>query len=116
MVPLLSRPTKPRTLLDIGANANAILCGAGTCNAGFRLQVCEARPRGIQGPVLRPPIFLDAGHNKRSAALLHRSTGAAEILTSVRVWHPCCVNAANANLLVAEGLPRPGAGAPESRG
>jgi hypothetical protein len=95
----------PHTVKNQGAPAGSVLCGSGISNGGLRLRIVEKQPPGRDGPIQGAFVILDAGNNRHAralAALLGRTTNAAEVLAVIRREHTACVNVANTNVLTAE--------------
>jgi hypothetical protein len=93
------------TLVDTGAKAGSLVCGAKKHNEGLRVRLLETQAHGDGGPVIGRFVLIDAGDNGRSdllRAFVGTTMNAEEILHIVRIGHPSCVNPVNANALMPE--------------
>ena len=103
MFPPIPKPARP--VSQRGAEADAILCGAGQNNHGLRLRILEAQPKGNDGAIRGSFVILEPGDNRHAetlSGLVGRVTDAQEVLTLIRQKHPSCVSVVNAGTLVAE--------------
>jgi hypothetical protein len=88
-----------------GAGAGCIVRGAGMNNRGLRLQILQGQARGNFGGIRGAFVILDVGdsvHSRSLGPLLHRVTGAAEVLATIRQEHPGCFSVVNTNILIPE--------------
>jgi hypothetical protein len=88
-----------------GAEGGSILVGVGPSNAGLRLRVLEAQPKGEDGPIRGRFQILHAGdgvHAPALGTLEGQVTDAAAVLAAIRRERRHCVSVVNANILAVE--------------
>lgn len=93
------------TVAQNGAPAGACVRGFVRSNAGIRIRVQDAQPRGGMGALKGSFVIEDVGDNSHSEtlrSLLNVPTTAAEVIALLRRGSAACINVANVNILSRE--------------